>query len=46
MVDEGDVIQLTFTLKLTTAQVDKNVSHFQQQQSYSRLHSPGRSYST
>ena len=45
MVHESEVIQLTFTLKLTTVQVDKNVSHCQQQQSYSRLHSP-RPYHT
>ena len=46
MVDESDVTQLTLTLKMNPAQVVKNVSHCQQQQSYSRLHSPGRSYST
>ena len=40
MVDESDVIQLTFTLNMTTAQVVKIVSHCQQQQSYSRLYSP------
>ena len=45
MVDESDMIQLTFTLNMTTVQFVKNVSHCQQQQSYSRPHSPGPSHS-
>ena len=40
-------IQLTLTLKMTTTQSGcRNVSHCQQQQSYSGLRSPGRSNST
>ena len=41
------MIQLILTLKMTTAQVvETYVSHWQQQQSYSGLRSPGRSNST
>ena len=49
IIPSTDVIQLTLTLKMTTAQVMTgcgNVSHCQQQQSNSGLHSPGRSNST
>lgn len=34
VVDESDVIQLTFTLNMTTVQFVKNVSHCQQQQGH------------
>ena len=45
-IPSTDVIQLTLTLEMTTAQVVENVNHCQQQQSYSGQLSPGRSYST
>ena len=47
MIISTDVIQLTLTLKICDYRTGfRNVSHCQQQQSYSGLRSPGRSYST
>ena len=45
LISWTDAIQLTLTLKMTTALGCRNVSHCQHQQLYSGLRSPGRSYS-
>ena len=46
IIPSTDVIQLTLTLKMTTAQVIETSVHYEQQQSYSGLRSPGRLNST
>ena len=46
IIPSTDVIQLTLTLKMTTAQVIETSVHYEQQQSYSGLRSPGGLNST